>query len=157
RGFFRGATVAAAGFAATAVAPHAEAATRKFTSVVDLTHTMSPEFPTFFGVPGIEMDKKFDLKKDDFNLYGWRIIEHAGTHMEAPIHFSEAGATVEKIAAEGLVVPLVVVKVADKAAQNADYLLSRDDLRSWEKRHVRLPAGCCVAMNSGWAQHVTNA
>src|SRR5688572_18481280 len=44
RGFFAGA--AAAGFAATAVAP-AEAAPRKFRAVVDLTHTMSPEFPTF--------------------------------------------------------------------------------------------------------------
>ena len=68
RGFFKGA--AAAGFAATAIAP-AEAAKKAakkpeadgakapegqsyFKGVVDLTHTMSPEFPTFFGVPGIE-------------------------------------------------------------------------------------------------------
>ena len=87
--------------AATAVAPDtAEAAAkRKFTATVDLTHTMSPDFPTFFGVPGIEMDKKFDLKKDGFNLYWWRIIEHAGTHLDAPIHFSEAGATADKIPA----------------------------------------------------------
>src|SRR5262249_39150752 len=90
-------------------------------------------------------------------LYWWRIIEHAGTHMDAPIHFSEAGATVEKIAADSLVVPLAVVNVAAKAAQNADYLLSRDDLAAWEKRHGRLPVRCCVAMNSGWAQHVANA
>jgi kynurenine formamidase len=158
RGFFRGATAAAAaGFAATAVAPEAEAATRRFKSVVDLTHIMSPDFPTFFGVAPIEMDKKFDLKKDGFNLYWWRIIEHAGTHMDAPIHFSEAGATLEKITVDSLVVPLAVVDVAAKAAQNADYLLSRDDLTTWEKRHGRLPAGCCVAMNSGWAQHVGNA
>jgi kynurenine formamidase len=158
RGLFRSATAAAAaGFAATAVPSPAEAATRRFNSVVDLTHTMSPEFPTFFGVAPIEMDKKFDLKKDGFNLYWWRIIEHAGTHMDAPIHFSEAGATLEKIAVESLVVPLAVVDVAVKAAQNADYLLSRDDLTAWEKRHGRLPAGCCVAMNSGWAQHVASA
>ena len=61
---------------------------------------MSPEFPTFFGVPGIELQKQFDFKKDGFNLNWWRIIEHAGTHLDAPIHFSENGATVEKIAAE---------------------------------------------------------
>jgi kynurenine formamidase len=158
RGFFRGATAAAAaGFAATAVATPAEAATRRFNSVVDLTHTMSPEFPTFFGVAPIELDKKFDLKKDGFNLYWWRIIEHAGTHMDAPIHFSETGATVDRIGAENLVVPLAVVNVAAKAAQNADYLVTREDLAVWEKRHGRLPAGCCVAMNSGWAQHVGNA
>ncbi len=77
---------------------------RRFSNVVDLTHTMSPEFPTFFGVPGIEMEKKFDFKKDGFNLYWWRIIEHAGTHLDAPIHFSEAGMTADKIPAATLVV-----------------------------------------------------
>ena len=88
RGFFKGAAAAtAARFAATAAAP--AQAQRSFGSVVDLTHTMSPEFPTFFGVPGIELEKKFDIKKDGFNLNWWRIIEHAGTHLDAPIHFSE--------------------------------------------------------------------
>src|SRR5437667_9410316 len=141
RGFFKG---AAAGFAATAVAPTAsEAAPRQFKSAVDLTHTMSPDFPTFFGVPGIEMEKKFDFKTDGFNLYWWRIIEHAGTHLDAPIHFSEAGITAEKIPAATLVAPLAVVDVAAKAATNPDYLGLRDDLAAWERRHGRLP-------DNGW-------
>src|SRR5215467_8640100 len=148
----------AASVAATAAAPQiaSAASARSFTSAVDLTHTMSAEFPTFFGVPGIEMEKKFNLKKDGFNLYWWRLIEHAGTHLDAPIHFSESGATVEKIAADTLVAPLAVIDVAAKAAQNPDYLLSREDLANWEKKHRRLPDNCCVAMQSGWAQHVGN-
>ena len=68
-----------------------------FKGVVDLTHTMSPDFPTFFGVPGIEMQKQYDFKKDGFNLNWWKIIEHAGTHLDAPIHFSENGATADAI------------------------------------------------------------
>jgi kynurenine formamidase len=154
RGFFKAA--AAAGFSATALAPDtADAArVRRFTAVVDLTHTMSPDFPTFFGVPGIEMDKRFDIKKDGFNLYWWRIVEHAGTHLDAPIHFSESGVTAEKIPADTLVVPLVVVDVAAQAAQNPDYLLTREDLVAWERTHRRLPDNCCVAMRSGWAQYV---
>ena len=157
RNFFKGA--AAVSFAATAIAPApaAAAAARKFSAVVDLSHTMSPEFPTFFGVPGIEMEKKFDFKKDGFNLHWWRIIEHAGTHVDAPIHFSENGATVDRIEADALVVPLAVVDVRAKAAQNSDYLLSRDDLTDWEKKHGRLPDRCCVAMNSGWARHAGDA
>ena len=56
-------------FAATAVAPSpALAAPRPFKKVVDLTHTMSADFPTFDGTPGIEMQKVFDLKKDGYNL-----------------------------------------------------------------------------------------
>jgi kynurenine formamidase len=155
RGFFKGA--AAAGFAAAAVTPADAAPARRFSSVVDLTHVMSAEFPTFFGVPGIEMEKKFDLKKDGFNLYWWRIVEHAGTHLDAPIHFSENGATAEKIPAETLVVPLAVVDVAAKAAASPDYLLTREDLAAWERRHRRLPDNCCVAMHSGWARHAGDA
>jgi kynurenine formamidase len=153
RGFFKGA--AAAGFAATAVAPAYAApkpVPRSFKAVVDLTHTMSPEFPTFFGVPGIELQKQFDFKKDGFNLNWWRIIEHAGTHIDAPIHFSEAGDTVEKLPVSTLVAPLAVVDVRAQAAKNADYMLSRQDLADWEKKNRRLPNGCCVAMLSGWGQ-----
>ncbi len=60
RRFVKGAL--AASFAAAAAAPDTAgaASTRSFTSAVDLTHTMSPDFPTFSGVPGIEMEKKFD-------------------------------------------------------------------------------------------------
>jgi kynurenine formamidase len=160
RGFFKGA--AAAGFAASAAAPveaapRVRAGSRTFRAVIDLTHTMSPDFPTFFGVPGIALEKKFDFKKDGFNLNWWRIIEHAGTHLDAPIHFSENGATAEKIVAGELVVPLAVVDVRKQAEKNPDYLLGVDDIRVWEKKFRRLPDNCCVAMMSGWDRHVGDA
>jgi kynurenine formamidase len=152
RGFFRAA--ATVGFAATAVAPAEAAPSRRFKSVIDLTHTMSPDFPTFFGIPGIELQKQFDFKKDGFNLNWWRIIEHAGTHLDAPIHFSENGATVEKLTASELVVPLAVVDVRRQAQNNPDYLVSVSDIRNWERKYRRLPDNCCVAMLSGWAHYV---
>ncbi len=171
RNFFRGAT--AAGFAATALSSlEAEAKTVKlkeksdasaeraesyFKAVLDLTHTMSPEFPTFFGVPGIELQKQYDYKKDGFNLNWWRIVEHAGTHLDAPIHFSENGITVEKIVAGELVVPLAVIDVRKPAEKDADYLMTVEDVLTWEKRFKKLPNNCCVAMMSGWGQHVGNA
>src|SRR6476661_2472365 len=138
RRFFKGAL--AASVAATAAAPQIAAAApaRSFTSTVDLTHTMSAEFPTFFGVPGIEMEKKFDLKKDGFNLYWWRLIEHAGTHLDAPIHFSESGATVEKMAEGALAPPLARIHGGAKEAQSPDHSPSREDLATWERTSRRL-------------------
>ncbi len=160
RGFFRGA--AAAGFAATAASAPAEAAwwspaSRKFRSIIDLTHTMSPDFPTFFGVPGIEIQKQYDFKKDGFNLNWWRVIEHAGTHLDAPLHFSEDGATVDRILAEELVLPLAVIDVRKQAEKNPDYQVGLDDIRAWEKANRKLPDNCCVAMLSGWGKHVADA
>jgi kynurenine formamidase len=157
RGFFKGAgATAAVASLATAVAPELAMA-RSFTRVIDLTHTMSPVFPTLFGVAGIELQPQFSFKKDGFNLNWWRVIEHAGTHLDAPIHFSEAGATVDKIPATDLVVPLAVVDVAVRAAQNPDYVVSIDDIAQWEKKNGRLPDGCCVAMHSGWGAFAADA
>ncbi len=171
RGFFKGAV--AAGFAVTAVAP-AEAVSKKkaapaaagakapegqsyFKGVVDLTHTMSLEFPTFFGVPGIEIQKQYEFKKDGFNLNWWRLIEHAGTHLDAPIHFSEDGATADTIVAGELVVPLAVIDVRKQAEKDPDYLMGIEDVLTWERRFKRLPNSCCVAMLSGWSGKVGDA
>jgi len=150
RGFFKRAT--AAGFAATAVSGGAVAAPRSFTKVVDLTHAMSADFPTFNDKPGIEIQREFSLKKDGYNLNWWHLSEHAGTHMDAPFHFSEHGATADALAVEQLVVPLAVVDIAYKAEQEPDYLLSRDDLGAWEMKNGRLPDNCCVALYSGWGE-----
>jgi kynurenine formamidase len=132
-------------------------AQRSFTRVVDLTHTLSPAFPTFFGKPGIALERRYSLKKDGANVGWWHVLEHAGTHVDAPFHYSDAGATADKISAEQLVVPLAVVDVSAKAARNADYQLLRADLADWEARHGRLPDNACVAMNSSWAQHLGHA
>jgi kynurenine formamidase len=153
RGFFKGA--AAAGLAATA-APAVAAEAKSFTTAVDLTHTMSPDFPTFMGKPGIEMQREFEFKRDRFNLFWWHVVEHAGTHLDAPIHFSEAGPSADKLPVEQLVVPLAVVNVVYQAEQEADYLLSREDLANWEAKYGRLPAGCCVALHSGWGELATS-
>jgi kynurenine formamidase len=151
RGFFRGAAATAAGLSA-APAFAVEATPRSFTRAVDLTHTMSPDFPTFMGKPGIELEREFEFKKDRYNLFWWHVVEHAGTHIDAPIHFTEAGLSVDKLPVEQLVVPLAVIDVVDKAGQAADYLLSRQDLARWEDKYGRLPAGCCVALHSGWGE-----
>jgi len=153
RGFFKGA--AASAFAATAVSP-ATAQERSFRRAVDLTHTMSPDFPTFFGVPGIEMKRQAELKKDGFNAYVWQLMEHAGTHLDAPIHFSENGATADRIDVASFVVPLAVVDVTEAASKDTDYQLSRRDLEGYEAKHGRIPDNACVAMYSGWGRYVAD-
>ena len=49
----------------------------RFGRVRDLTHTLTPEFPTFFGVPGIGMKQIKEFKKDGFNLMEWTVLEHS--------------------------------------------------------------------------------
>ena len=89
------------------------------------------------------------LKKDGYNLNWWRVSEHAGTHMDAPFHFSERAVPADRLALEQLVVPLAVVDIAYKAEQDPDYLLSRDDLAAWEMKNGRLPDNCWVFLWDG--------
>jgi kynurenine formamidase len=145
-------------FLASAVAPATvNAAPKRAASVIDLTHTMSPEFPTFEGTPGVELTRLKTIKADGYNLLRWSLNEHSGTHLDAPIHFSEQGITAAQIPAERLVARLAVVDIAAKARQNPDYQVSRADIENWERRHGRLPQNCCVAMHSGWARYVEDA
>ena len=94
RGFLGGAAGAAT---VMAVRPAVAAEPRSFTQVVDLTHTVSPEFPTYFGKPGISFEDAFTFAKDKLNLKVWTLNEHTGTHIDAPFHFSEDGWTAERI------------------------------------------------------------
>lgn len=135
----------------------ARAATRSFTQVVDLTHPLPPDFPTYFGKPQLELETIFSYDKNKLNIYRWSIVEHTGTHMDAPFHFSADGHTADEIPIADLVVPLAIIDIAQRADGDADTRLTPDDIRAWESAHGPLPEGCCVAMNSGWDRHVSDA
>jgi kynurenine formamidase len=121
--------------------------------LVDLTHTLTPDFPTFFGGSQFTSTPLFELATDGFNMNEWELVEHTGTHMDAPYHFSNQDTPAE-IPLERLVLPLAVVDIRAKAAANPDAQVTPADLRAWEARHGRIPRGSCVAMNSGWADRV---
>jgi D-alanyl-D-alanine dipeptidase/kynurenine formamidase len=76
--------------------------------------------------------------------------EHGGTHLDAPIHFAEGAWSADEIPLRRLLAEAVVIDVAQKAAANADYRLTPEDLRDWEKRHGRVPEGAIVLLRTGW-------
>jgi len=120
-----------------------------FSRILDLTHTLTPDFPTFGGDPQLELEALFTLANDGYNLYRWLLIEHTGTHMDAPFHFSD-GISADQIPVEDLMGPLVVVDIRAQAEANPDAQLTPDDLAAWESSHGPIPDGAIVAMNSGW-------
>lgn len=122
--------------------------------VVDLTHTYDSEFPTFDGKPGIlmEQDKIFD--RDGYQLYKLTIFEHTGTHIDTPLHFSADGTSVDELAVENLVAPLCVIDITAKAADTANAMVEAEDIEKWISAHGEIPAGACVAMNSGWTAKI---
>ena len=132
----------------------AEVMTRPFKRAVDLTHVITEDFPTFFGSPNLEIETLFTFDPNGFNMFRWHLVEHTGTHMDAPFHFSPDGMSADQLPLSMLIVPLVVVDIRSKAKVNPDAQLTLDDLIGWERGHGRIPKDACVAMNSGWADKV---
>jgi kynurenine formamidase len=124
-----------------------------FNDVVDLTHVLTPDFPTYFGAPQLEITILHNIAEDGYNAKKWTVHEHTGTHLDAPFHFSTQD-TADQIPVSRLVCPLAVVDIRAKAETNPDAQLTPDDLQAWEAQHGRLPRGSCVAMLSGWAKKV---
>ncbi len=125
---------------------------RAVTMAVDLTHTLTPTFPTYGGKEQFSLEPLATYEKNGYSGKRWTLAEHTGTHIDAPIHFSKGGLSVGEIPAKALVVSLVVVDIRAKASVNADSELTVDDLKQWEAKHGPIPPGACVAMNTGWAE-----
>jgi kynurenine formamidase len=125
----------------------------QFNRVMDLTHTLGPDFPTGSGQQQLNLERLATWPKDSWNIYRWHVHEHTGTHLDAPLHRSK-GDSADLIPAANLVGPLAVVDIRRRAAADPDAQLIQDDLKTWESKHGRLPAGGIVAMCSGWDEYV---
>lgn len=153
RGLFRAAAAVAAASAVPAVVSPTVAEAAEPASVIDLTHELHEDFPTFFGQQQFWREQKFKYAEHKFNLFELRVNEHTGTHIDAPLHFSADGASVAEIPVENLVVPLVVVDLREKADKDPDAQLTPDDLKAWVAKNGDIPERAAVALLSGWDRH----
>lgn len=150
RDLFRGA--AAAGLAGAAGIGSARAALAQATGrAVDLTHAYDGSFPTFDGNPGIVFEESVNFDTSGYQIWKLTIYEHTGTHIDAPMHFSKDGTSVDALPVENLVAPLCVIDLTVKAAEDANAMVLREDIDAWISANGAIPAGACVAMHSGWA------
>jgi len=155
RHLFRGAGAASVAAAAAAtVGPAPAALAQPATSLEDMTHELGENFPTYFGEQQFFLEHKFNFANDGMNLNEIRVNEHTGTHIDAPLHFSEIGQSVAQIPVTNLIVPLCVIDIRAQADADPDAPLTPDDISRWITMHGEIPNRACVAMNSGWGERV---
>lgn len=150
RDLFRTGVAAAAAGAGAAVPVRAEG----LGELCDLTHEFHEDFPTISGVPGITTIAAYSLARDGFSIRKVVVNEHAGTHIDAPLHFSADGRSVAEIPLEDLTTPLAIIDIRARAANDPDTVLTPDDIRAWIRANGPLPHRGCVAMLSGWEAHL---
>jgi kynurenine formamidase len=126
--------------------------------VIDLAQTLSPETPVW---PGVEpmAAQITNTYADGGGSFG-RVVtvhEHTGTHLDAPAHFHEGGATVEGIDAADLVCDAAVIDIRAACAADPDYALSTADIDTHETENGLLEPGVAVLVCTGWSAHRADA
>ncbi len=132
--------------------------------VIDLTQTLSPDFPTIQLPPQFGQCAPFTMKEvsrydERGPAWYWNDIamnEHTGTHFDAPVHWVSGkdfpNNTTDTIPAEKFIAPAVVVDCSAGAAANPDFLLTLDALLAWEQAHGRIPDGAWVLLRTDWSK-----
>ena len=125
--------------------------------IVDLTHTLTADFPF---IPVKELTYPFELipmatlDRNGVEANSWRIHEHLGTHTDAPNHFIRNQKSLDQLDLKDLIVPVVVIDIEMKALKNRDIELTVEDILNFEKLYGRIPEHACVMMYSGWEKHL---
>jgi len=88
-----------------------------------------------------------------YSAYSFCTPEHGGTHLDAPIHFSENGRTTGEIPVRQLIAPGVILDISEAAATDPDALLDLATIEDWESRNGPVPEGAIVLLRSGWASY----
>ncbi|MCW5770481.1 MAG: cyclase family protein [Rhodospirillaceae bacterium] len=132
--------------------------------VVDLTQTLSPDFPTITLPP--EMGQAWPFRIEEISRYDdrgpasyWNNVsfsEHTGTHFDAPIHWISGrdlpNNAVDTIPPQDFVGPAVVLDCSKESAADADFLLNVGFVKDWEAKHGKIPPRAWVLMRTDWSK-----
>ncbi|HEX2484406.1 MAG TPA: cyclase family protein [Myxococcota bacterium] len=123
--------------------------------LVDLTHPFSQETIYWPTEEGFVHEIGFRGRTEGgyyYEAHRFRAAEHGGTHVDAPIHFAEGAAPVDRIPLERLVAEGVRVDVSAACERDRDHAVTRAELEAFESAHGRIPAGSIVLLHTGFAR-----
>jgi len=121
------------------------------TAIVDMTYAINDKLPAW---PGDE--RTFEAKvnatveKNGYFTRSFWMLEHYGTHMDAPAHFPPGNIPLDKIPETHFFGPAVLIDVREEGAKDADYRLKVTRVEKWEALHGRIHPGSIVLLRTGW-------
>lgn len=93
------------------------------TDLIDISVALQTEMPTWPGSPGFKLESIMNLENgEEANVSCLEMDIHTGTHIDAPHHFIQSGATVEAISLNTLVGSATVVELPEAEAITAEIL-----------------------------------
>lgn len=125
--------------------------------VIDLSHTLGPDLPDFQpGKTQFVYQKVHSIATNGYASGKFTCPEHYGTHIDAPSHFVDGATSIDKLQAQDLVLPCVVIDVRKEAKDNPDYALTVAKIEAFEKQG-QIPTGAAVLLLTGWSERWSEA
>ena len=132
--------------------------------VIDLTQTLSAEFPTIALPPEfgqcapfrMEEISRYDSRGPAWYWNNFSCGEHTGTHFDAPIHWVSGkdlpNNTTDTIPAKNFIAPACVIDCSRESERNADFILTVAVIEAWEAKHGKIPAGNWAFLRTDWSK-----
>ncbi len=114
--------------------------------VIDLTHAINDHLPFWPGdTKSFEAHRNADIERDGYFTRSFWMLEHYGTHLDAPAHFPPGKTTVDEIPAPPFGLS-PAGSFSNVSAENhpanagmADYRLPVARVKEWESRNGNIP------------------
>ncbi len=128
---------------------------------IDLTHTIGPNIPVWYGFGPSRFAAAVDPKtgqpytweKDGFAATRYELAtDQLGTQLDPPAHWAPEYPSIDELPATYAVRPLVVISIVPQVGRDPGYHLKVADILAFEKAHGRIPAGSVVFVRSDWSK-----
>jgi kynurenine formamidase len=110
--------------------------------VIDLTHLIEETMPVFPGTERPVLEPANTLERDGFREKKLHMVSHTGTHMDAPAHMLDHGATLDSMPASKF------VGKALKIDARSLKVIERQDIESLLTPEIEF-----IVLWTGWSQH----
>jgi kynurenine formamidase len=132
---------------------------------IDLTHDLTPGAPVWKGFgpssfsPAVnpETGKAYTYADDGFEATSYTFsTDQFGTQLDPPAHWAPEYPAIDELPPTYAVRKLVVISIAGQVAKDPTYALSVKDIKTFEARYGRIPAGSVVFVRSDWSKRWTD-
>ena len=116
--------------------------------VFDLTMPLSEGTPTFPGSPAPQFIPWENIPSDGYNLELLLLSSHSGTHLDAPSHFLDDGASIDQIPVDRLLVDATLINME----ANGRRVITKRDITEYEATHGLIPDSSTIIFMTGWSR-----
>ncbi len=110
--------------------------------IYDLSVTLRSYMPLWPTNPNVKIEPVGTVPRDGYLVEAFSAVTHSGTHIDAPAHMLEDGATIDKVSLDKLVGEGFMIKIDPKSPE-----ITEEDIKNkWKEEYE----GKILLINTGW-------